>query len=382
MSAELTEARLARALTLTEEATGVTRALAGVVHLGHEFAPVFRLVFVDGLSVVVKTPRPPDTLHPFGSGLSFRREQAALALVQDTNLAPVLVGADDDVGVLVTSDLGDSVLDLIIRGSDRERAWRAMEGYGASMGRLHALTSRKIDEYAAERTRLDFPATDAERAGTWTGLDAWHDIETACLALRLPDARHVRDDIAWLRDSIIEDRWTALAHGDLSPWNTHVAADDTVTFVDFEGATFGHIGFDASWIHYPFTNCSDRWSVLPPDIVTATEDAYRAELARTLPAARDDSAFRTMIAVGAAGALLVRLQRLHLLASDGQTSYDSWRRRTQTAHQLDVFAGLADAAGCVPLLARWCQDLGFAMRSRWTDCGVPPAPHFAAFEPG
>jgi hypothetical protein len=69
----------------------------------------------------------------------------------------------------------------------------------------------------------------------------------------------------------------ALVHLDLNPTNALVT-DDAVRLVDFEGAGFGHIGFDASFLHYPFPDHSPNWSVLPDHIVQAADRAYREAL--------------------------------------------------------------------------------------------------------
>ncbi len=170
-----------------------------------------------------------------------------------------------------------------------------------------------------------------------------------------------------------------LTHTDAGPLNTLLTRPDRATFVGWEGSAFRHIGWDASWLQYPFPNCSDRWSVLPAEVVEAADEAYRAEVQRAIPALEDDRAYRSMLAVGCAASLAVRLQRLALLAAENQSPYDSWRRRTQLAHQIHVFASVADAAGQFESLATWSVDLADEMRRRWRDVWNPPPAVYAAF---
>jgi Phosphotransferase enzyme family len=74
----------------------------------------------------------------------------------------------------------------------------------------------------------------------------------ACAELGFPDARVARDDIAFVRSQLdAPGPYAALVHNDLNPTNALVT-DRGIRLVDFEGSGFGHIGFDASFLHYPW----------------------------------------------------------------------------------------------------------------------------------
>src|SRR4051794_8300165 len=75
---------------------------------------------------------------------------------------------------------------------------------------------------------------------------------------------------------------------------------------------------------------------------------------------------RAMLAVGCAASLAVRVQRLPLLAMEGQSPYDSWRRRTQLILSR-VLVAVAAAASRLEALATRIADLADAMQRRWPD---------------
>ena len=121
--------------------------------------------------------------------------------------------------------------------------------------------------------------------------------------------------------------YTALVHNDLNPTNALVT-DRGIRLVDFEGSGFGHIGVDASFLHYPFPHRSANWSVLPEPVTEAADHTYRNALAAAL-AADGLHGYDKMLAVGAAAALASRVTRLPVIARTNQTPHDSWRRRAQ-----------------------------------------------------
>jgi hypothetical protein len=196
--------------------------------------------------------------------------------------------------------------------------------------------------------------------------------------LGFPDARTARDDIAYVRSQLDDPgKYAALVHDDLNPTNA-VVTDQGIRLVAFEGSGFGHIGFDASFLHYPFPHYSANWSVLPEPITHATDRAYYDTLATALPADALQG-YDKMLAVGAAAALASRVLRLPVIARTDQTSHDSWRRRAQLVQQIGVFSRLANRAGVLSDLARWTGEVAEAMTERWTDATTPPPRLFPAF---
>jgi hypothetical protein len=205
-------------------------------------------------------------------------------------------------------------------------------GLGTAVGRLHAGTVGIRGAYREALLRLGAPSADADAGLPWPGVGQWQDVEVACTDLGLPDARVAAGDAASVQDRLADPGpFAALTHTDLNPGNGPVTPHG-VRLVDFEGAILGHIGFDASFLRFPFPSYSAHWVTLPDAVVTEADRAYCRELAQALGADALDR-FDEALAIGAAAALAVRVQRLPLLAAAGQPPRTRWRRRAQLVQQ-------------------------------------------------
>ena len=328
-------------------------------------------------TVIVKTRRVDG--EGYGGPAYLRREVAGLRTAAHSGVAARVILTDDHAGVVVQSDLGTwPTLERVLLGNDPERAATAMVSFGQTIGRLHATTlDRRIDHDLALAEFGSADVSTGGKSGTG-GTRRWHIVERACAELGFPDARTARDDIAYVRSQLDDPGpYAALVHDDLNPTNALVT-DQGIRLVDFEGSGFGHIGFDASFLHYPFPHHSANWSVLPEPITQAADRAYHDSLAAALTADALQG-YDEMLAVGAAAALASRVTRLPVIARTDQSSHDSWRRRAQLVQQIEVFNRLADRARSLPDLARWFCDLADAMTQRWTGATTPPPRLFPAF---
>jgi tRNA A-37 threonylcarbamoyl transferase component Bud32 len=376
----LTAERLEAALV----AAGLEAAgpVVAVEPLGGEWAPVSRVTLAgdDEPSVVVVKTRRVDGAG-WGGKHHLRREAVALEPLAEADVTvPRLLGFDDTAGVVVMADVGAGpTLEDVLTADDADAARVAFVALAAEAGRLHAATTTCED---AHRARLAALGTDArrDRLGQWPGVTHWDEVIAATADLDFPPAERAADDVALVASELADPGpWGALVHLDLGPNNVVLTFAGRVALVDFEGSTFGHVGLDAAFLAFPFPNSSAHYGTVPPAVVEEALAAYRSALATAVPAAADDAAFRRMLAVGAAGALCVRVLRLPTLAAPGQSTHDSWRRRVQLVQQVEVFVELASAAGALPALASWFDDLAGAMRRRWPDAVSPPAPRFPAF---
>jgi hypothetical protein len=289
-------------------------------------------------------------------------------MAESTGVTARLIASDQAAGVVVTSDLESwPTLESVLLGADADAAMRAMTEFGGAVGRLHAGTQGAGERYRKALAGLGAPDADAGPGLPWPGVD----VEVACAELGLPDARVAAGDAAFVQDRIADaGPFAALTHADLNPSNALVTPQG-VRLVDFEGAIFGHIGFDASFLHFPFPTYSAPWATLPGSVVIEADRAYRRELAEAMPGealGRLDQA----LAVGAAAALAVRVQRLPLLAGGGQPPRARWRRRAQLVQQIRVFTRLADQTATLSAMADWYARMADAMSSRWSDTTTPP----------
>lgn len=383
----LTTGRLDRALDLL----GITdrSAIVDVEPLGGDHAPVTRLCFREPVagaggatSVVVKTRRVDG--DGWGGPHHLRRELVALEVTAGRHgVSPSVLAADEPAGLVVLSDLGRwPSLEKVLLGGDPVAARRAMVALGVALGALHGGTTGVERQHA---TALARHGTDArrDRLGLWPATRHWDDVVRATRELGFPDAGTtavVADIDAVTAELEAPASFGALVHLDLNPTNV-VITDAGARLVDFEGSTYGHTGFDAAFLHFPFPNYSAHWAVLPVDVVEATDEAYRGALAASIHGAADDATYARMLAFGAAANLSVRVQRLPVLARTDQTAHDSWRRRAQLVQQIEVLVALTHRAEVLPALRRWFTDLAGAMAERWADATSPPPPVYPAFAP-
>jgi len=384
----LTEPRRRVAVALLERALGERPTILAEQPAGHAWAPVTRLTLDralpdGGTRVIVKTRRVDGEGH--GGPAHLRREHAGLRLAAAADVAPRVLGFDDAAGVLALTDLGPwPTLESVLLGDDGAAARDALVELGRAVGRLHAATLLAGPRTGAE-TACDVPL-DALAGGAAAetacdvpldALAGWAAVEAACDAHGFPDARVARDDVTALHARLTAPPIAGLVHADLNPTNALVTPDG-VKLVDFEGATRGHLGWDAAFLRYPFPTYSAHWATLPDDVTRDAERAYRARLAPALPpgaAAQLDD----VLATGAAAVLVLRAQRLAKLADDAQPPRERWRRRAQLVHQLDVYAELA--AHPLPALGAWFVRLARALSARWPDATTPPPALFPAFGP-
>jgi len=126
--------------------------IAHAQQVGHDWAPVTRLVFDRDLSglgagptegpsrtVIVKTRRVDGEGH--GGPAYLRREAAGLRTAVLSGVAARVILTDDQAGVVVQSDLGTwPTLETVLLGNDSERAATAMVDFAQTIGRLHATT--------------------------------------------------------------------------------------------------------------------------------------------------------------------------------------------------------------------------------------------------
>lgn len=349
-------------------------------HVGHEWAPVTRLVLdrdIPGIgsTILAKARRVDGEGH--GGPAFLRREVAALRTAAPSGVTAHSIHVDDDAGVMLQTDLGEwPTLQDRLLDDDPAAAARGVVEMATAVGRLHAST---VDRRADHQRTLAAFAADVETGLNYAyGVERWDEIEQACAELGLPSGRQARDEVArLLRRAVSSGPSAALTHLDLNPTNV-LLTDAGARLVDFEGSRFGHLGIDASFLYYPFPHHSTPWGILPDGVVRSADAAYRSALA-------DGGAHQVLgnydqvLADGAAIVLIGRISRLRLISRPDQAPHDSWRRRGQTVQQIETFTQLAERADSLSAFSGWLGALTDAMIARWPDATHPPAPLFPAF---
>lgn len=205
-----------------------------------------------------------------------------------------LLAGDVSRGLLIFEDLGTdlaSLADLLLKGT-AEEAERALTLYATALARLHADTADCLTSYH-ETFQSIFGAARPRRPLGWR-VEKQADFvgnrlggappasELGLLSGRLSDPGH----------------WQSLIHGDPCPDNA-LLVDGSIRLVDYEFAQPSHALLDGIYwrIGFPTCWCAGR---IPADVASRIDDIYRAEIAKAMPFALDDAAYRTELAYVAA----------------------------------------------------------------------------------
>ena len=258
------------------------------VHLGErlpssERAMVVRAVARDTVgadhAVVLKAPT--------GSGEGSLREEAALTLAAKQGLAGVvrLLGVSADPPLLVLADLGGgpTLADRLL-GSDPAAADTAVLAWAGAVGGMQAATARSRPAFAAgleALSALGVPAVDTTAGAVAEA--------AAVLARDLPrlgvipsvaalaELRGLAGDL----DVSGPGAAGALVPGDTCPSNA-VETDDGLVLLDFEGAEYRHLAWEAAYLTVPWPSCWCSWR-LPDGLITRALQRWQQTLAPAAP---------------------------------------------------------------------------------------------------
>ena len=221
-------------------------------------AHVVRLHLAADRSVVMKKRSDTD---------SFGVELAALEYLNGMPepVAPRLLGADADAGIMLMEDLGPgpSLADSLLTG-DRARVRADLVSYAEALGSMHAWSMRRPRD-----PRLGTPPwPDAVARGKDPFLGA-----AASLGLATAGAGTEIDLLSLLLN---DTGYQGLVHGDVCPDNVRFAGGRCRIF-DFEHSGWGAVTLDASYLLAPFPSCS-CFGRLPASVAAPAMAAYHGQL--------------------------------------------------------------------------------------------------------
>jgi Ser/Thr protein kinase RdoA (MazF antagonist) len=331
---------------------------------------VFRLRLAGDRSAVLK--RRDDRPRP-GQAEEFGIELATLEYLNamPVPVAPRLLGADPETGIMVMEDLGrgPSLADSLLAGR-REPAEAGLIAYARALGRLHAWSRNRPAELAARRARH---APGATMAPAWTGAtmrgrDAFLG---AAAGLGLTTAG-VEEEIAGLAAMMAGSGYLGLVHSDACPDNVRLLGREGRIF-DFETSGWGPVVLDAAYLLAPFPSC---WcfGAVPDEVAGAALEAYRAELAAAGITLGPD--WTAALAAAVAGWIVARGPAL-ATAIDEDRPWGTTGMRPRLLAWLRAFGGAAGRAGELPRLRALADALHQELAARWGRPRVPEYPAFA-----
>ena len=330
---------------------------------------VFRLRLASGRTVILKRKR---RQWPIGAQL-FGDELAALDYLNGmpVPVAPRLLDADAQAGLLLMEDLGDgATLADSLMAAGRGRVQAELVAYARALGSVHAWSMSHTGEAAGVQARHG----SGDEAGP-----RWRDAVqrgkepflTAAAALGV--ATHgVAEEIDQVHRMIVGTSYLGLVHGDPCPDNVRLI-DGTCRIVDYEHAGWGPVAYDAAYLLAPFPSC---WCFarLPDEVAGPAVEAYRGSLgAAGIELGPDWESVTTAVLAAAF------LGRGQLLADALDRDDDAWGTTTMRPRLLTwlgTFTGRA-GDGTLPRLQATAAAMQDRLAERWAGVRIPDYPSLA-----
>jgi hypothetical protein len=288
---------------LAKEFGGVVQLEDGDDLGGSDRSQVYRFSILDGpadapASVIVKQAHSTaDAVYQPDSGTipawTFFNEWASLQFLSqiaasETGFGPKFYAGDRAAGLLIMEDIGQGKrLDHFLLGDDPVAAEQALIEFAALHGRMHALTSGKQHVFTSIREALG----PSELDGGYYRYDWFAPaLQQTAKTVGLAPGRGVERDLTLLKEAFLNPGpFLTFTQGDSCPDNC-LWIDASVRLLDFEGGKFGHALKEGMYgrMHFPTCWCVYR---MPEHVPLRMEQAYRAELAKSIPEAADDSLF-------------------------------------------------------------------------------------------
>ena len=301
-----------------------------------------------------------------GQDEGYRAEVAALECLNGMPepVAPRLLGADADAGIMVMEDLGPgaSLADSLLAG-DPSRVRADLVSYARALGAMHAWSM----------PRPGSPPLRSLSTPAWLGAVARRKADflgaAAALGLASDGAGTEIDELSLVLN---ETGYPGLVHGDACPDNVRLTGGRCLIF-DFEHSGWGPVALDASYLLAPFPSC---WCFgrLPAEVAAPAVAAYRACLEAAgieLGPSWDASLAAALGAwVVARGGLIARV-----LEEDREWGTTTMRPRLLA--WLRSFASSAGRCGVFPGLAGLCGEMHDLLTARWPQAVMADYPALA-----
>jgi hypothetical protein len=287
--------------------------------------------------------------------------------------APRFLGGDAAAGVIVLEDVAHAgtMVDALT-GSDPAAAEAALLALAERLGRMHADTAPRLDDYARARAALDPGADGLGWLGRYARGALLDDALAELARIGLDAGSAVRDELGGLSSALAgAGPFRAYIHGDPCPDNV-LRTEAGLRLIDFEGGGIGQALLDGVYAEMAFPSC---WcaSRVPDPLVQRMETTYRRELTRGCPAAADDRLFDAAYAAACAAWLLVILR----VAGRPDERWGIAGVQQRLVHRAERVARVCTERRCLPALAGLAADVAAWVRGRLPE--LEPLPLYPAF---
>jgi hypothetical protein len=290
-------------------------------------------------------------------------------------LSPRCFGGDHAAGLVVFEDLGDSeCLADLLQGNDPARAEACLLAYAVTLGRMHAATAGRAQEYQQLRVDLGFGSTQPDsNAADW--LKSVEEFRNGCLTIGLALPAEFASAMQIVTTTLLSPGpFLAFTPQDSCPDN-HRFIDGQVRLFDFEGSTFRHALLDATYCRVPFPSC---WCVnrLPEALVPRFEAAYREELVKGCPDAADDETFGHAMVVACVYWTIATISWNfeRVLEEDHRWGIATVRQRHLL--RLETLAAATKQLGYLESLGAFAQQMQAKLATLWPVEAMPLYPAF------
>lgn len=233
-----------------------------------------------------------------GGQAAFLREAAsyqfANALATDSRPGPELLAYDLNARLLVLSDLGDaSPITALLKHSDAASVTNSLMAMAQALGRMHAATVGREDDFAALLRRIGLPDTaDGITAQIPEALAAVPRMLAAELGIaETPSAFFDRVERSGRLFTHGASR--AFSPSDLCPDNI-IVNEEGVRFLDYEWGGFRDATLDITYALASFPGCLCHFD-LSAELAQAMIDAWRSEVVGIWPHLADDTVLASKI---------------------------------------------------------------------------------------
>ncbi len=284
---------------------------------------------------------------------------------------PKFYGGDREAGFLVMEDLGAGQdLDHVLTCGSAEQARRTLARLAESLGRMHAMTAGRHDEYQQIRDALG-PGDQMHRSRLADhARDYAPDLAERCEKLGVDVASGYLDDVETVARAMAEPGpFLTYTHADACPDNS-LLVGERLCLIDYEFGGFRHAMLDGvyGWIRFPTCWCVRD---IPQAVLTEMETAYRRELVKGCPAAADDARYFRGVADACAYWMLETLAHLLSRAALYEEPKGISTNRQRILVRLAAFIQVADRSGHLQDLRQTLASLLEELRRRWRD-DMPP----------
>lgn len=291
-----------------------------------------------------------------------RTERAALEFVaaHAPRLVPRVLSGRDDGDLLLLEDLAprESLRELLVR-SGPAAGRQPLIDFARALARLHATTSGHIGDYYE---RLGASPSAGVAVDVVASIGQWEAGVELLRAAGFPMSTAAAHELAGVVDGLLHPgSFLALSNGDPET-NNYLTDGSDGRLIDFESAAFGHVFIDVASMYVP----GPMWLTVGDPGADGRADAYRAELATSIPAIGEDHLFER--GVSGAGFVFAIRRLVSLPKLDVREPGEPGR-----AHRVattEAAADVADRFGTLPHLTSWARIVAAHLRRRWPDTDV------------